>query len=103
MDLISLADWSDIPLFKNTGVGATGYSPRAMCKALFIMVVKNLSSVNELIFFLQFLFLFPFLFIFSLVFIFVSPRLLFLFPPPFYCPNFQGTIQLDKLKNQKFF
>lgn len=36
MDLISLADWSDIPLFKNTGVGATGYSPRAMCKALFI-------------------------------------------------------------------
>ena len=53
MDLISLIDWSNIPLFKNTGVGANGYSPRAMCKALFIKIIKNLSSVNELIFFLR--------------------------------------------------
>lgn len=53
IDLISLCDWSNIPLFKNTSVGATGYSPRAMCKASFIKVVKNLSSVNELIFFFR--------------------------------------------------
>jgi len=53
-DLLDSVDWSSVPDSKNEfKVGADGYSPRAMCKALFLKLVKRFSSINELIFFLK--------------------------------------------------
>lgn len=53
-DLLDSVDWSSVPDSKNDfKVGADGYSPRAMCKALFLKLVKRFSSINELIFFLK--------------------------------------------------
>lgn len=53
-DLIDSIDWSSISDTKNCyGVGTDGYSPRSMCKALFLKLVKCFSSVNDLICFLK--------------------------------------------------
>lgn len=41
-DLLDSVNWSSVPDSKNEfKVGADGYSPRAMCKALFLKLVKS--------------------------------------------------------------